>query len=254
VERVHELGVTGLAANLTVESTLVSDVTGRASDGFSAGIAIAPNVQDLVDAGSGQVRDSLVEAVDAHGIVVHESTVTIDSVWVRELGRGGRGLGISVQGHYFLDQPATGTIRRSLIEGASEVGLSVVGADVSIDKSIVRDTSTNSEGLLGDGIGASALGLSNMYGDYYDFRAASLDITDTFVQGNARVGVGAFGASVTMGGSLLDCNSIDISGEEYSGSPFAFADGGGNTCACADVSRPCRITSAGLTPPSPIGL
>jgi hypothetical protein len=50
----------------------------------------------------------------------------------------------------------------------------------------------------------------------------SISVDYSHVEGSARSGVSAWGASVALGSSQLSCNVFELNGEEFEGQPFVF--------------------------------
>jgi len=61
----------------------------------------------------------------------------------------------------------------------------------------------------------------------------------------------AFGATVNLGDTALECNRIDLDGESTEVGANALIDLEGNTCVCEGASAVCKVLSASLAPPSP---
>jgi len=80
--------------------------------------------------------------------------------------------------------------------------------------------------------------------------SASVDVTSSRIEDNARAGVGNFDAHVGLGTSALSCNAFDLDGEMFFGVPFSFADLGGNGCGCPEPAGACVARSSGLAPPN----
>jgi hypothetical protein len=55
---------------------------------------------------------------------------------------------------------------------------------------------------------------------------------------------------VHLGASRLECNVIDLNGEQYHNEHPTFEDRGGNTCGCGDTPTLCQVSSSTLEPPS----
>ena len=96
---------------------------------------------------------------------------------------------------------------------------------------------------ISDGIAAGS-GVSTA-----DTYLAEIDIRGSRIEGAPRAGVSSFAGRITLAGSLLWCNLIDLNGEDYMGIPSQFHDAGGNGCACNDDVRTCKVLSSHLEPP-----
>jgi len=65
-----------------------------------------------------------------------------------------------------------------------------------------------------------------------------------------RAGISNFWSSVTVGGTWLSCNAIDLNGEQLGSHGFDFEDLGGNVCYCNADVRTCKVSTSGLQPPA----
>ena len=69
------------------------------------------------------------------------------------------------------------------------------------------------------------------------------------IEDNARAGVLNFSGALTVQGSAIRCNAIDLDGEVHGEVAFDFSDGGGNTCGCGDAGPTCQVQSSALEVP-----
>ncbi len=206
--------------------------------------------------GNATVRASLIEHNRDAGLLVMGSEATIEGTVVRSTQPRASdqhgGLGISVQisclttaAGLECDPTARGsaTVLGSLIEQNHEVGFLVNGSDATIQSSAVRATAARvSDGLLGDGI--SVVGGAMV---------ASATITTTLIEDSVRAGLGVFGASASLDHSTLGCSAFALAGEVLEGQGFQVDDGGDNRCGCPEADGECKLVSAGLEPPEPLG-
>jgi hypothetical protein len=259
LERLHEVGIAASGAALTVQGTLVSDVASRETDGkwgFGISVELSP---DSIP-GSAVIRESLVERAHEAGILVYNADATIESTWIRDTQPSGPyvmqsgdyyfGRGINIEGRVFSDVPARATLDRVLVEGSPEAGLFAAGADVVVRQSIVRTTIGINDGIYGDGILAFAVPTDPYHLQATDWIPSSLEIHDSIVEDNVRAGISNFWSSVTVGGTWLSCNAIDLNGEQLGSHGFDFEDLGGNVCYCNADVRTCKVSTSGLQPPA----
>lgn len=248
VERTHQLGIASLGHELTVESTLVSEVSPRDSDGFMGrGIHIQPNIV-LGRPVTAKIKDSLIEHAHDCGVAAFAATLEMESTWVRDVLPsldGAAGKGIIVQGTVGQWE-ANALLQRVLVEDNAGIGVVALAADARIEHSIVRRTRPDDRGLYGDGIAASPLASITAV------REAGASITHSVVEDNQRAGVAAFGATISLEGLLIACNSIDLHGSTQLNIPHVYEDLGGNLCGCSEVTRACKVTSGELTAPNPL--
>jgi Protein of unknown function (DUF1565) len=200
-------------------------------------------VDDFYGPTSVVVKSSLVEQNHQVGVSVLGSDATIEASVVKGTlpnADGAFGRGISVQND--PGERAKITVRACLVEQNHELGVSVSGADATIEASVVRDTKANGDGTLGDGI-AVANGTAT--------------IQNATVSGNARAGVASFGSQVKILDTTLFCNAFDLNGETLNGAPASFGGSRGWRCTrrgaedCADTEDRCVVETAHLEPPPP---
>jgi hypothetical protein len=154
----------------------------------------------------------------------------------------GVGWGIDVQVHPETNVRSTARIEHSLVEKSTYGGVVALGSDVTLDSSIIRDTAMRpNDGAFGDGLLVAS-----------DPGAGSAVVSNVRLESNARAAISNFGASVTLGTSVLECNAIDLDGEPLGGASYDFQDEGGNVCGCAGNTVACTVLSSALSPPAPL--
>jgi hypothetical protein len=147
-------GVAVLQSDATIESTLIRDTQeggGYAGSGLIVGDDVSSGRSSLT------VRSSLVENTRGLGISAVFSDLLIESTVVRGTlalldGHGGYGIEIG-DGD---DDTSKVTIRGSLVEQNTEVGVLVGGADVLIESTTVRDNAPAGDGTGSTGIAFQA--------------------------------------------------------------------------------------------------
>jgi hypothetical protein len=194
------------------------------------------------------LRRMLVERHVESSIAVLASDAKLDDCVVRDtppnfVGEYGRGVTIQQ-----LDgSRAAATIAGTLLERNQESGIFVVGADASVTDSVIRDI-PGLNGVFGDGAAVTSLA-----------EPGSATLTRVLIERCNRTAISSFGGTVALEGAALECNPIDLNGEQYylfgegqfMRSPV-FDDRGDNRCGCADETHPCALRSVGLTAPGPI--
>jgi len=179
------------------------------------------------------------------GIVVFGSKLTVEATAVRDTQPTPEGLfgrGITLEADPTTEFVSDASIRASSIESSFEFGVLFFGSDGAVEDTVVKSTQPRvSDGLLGDGIAAVRTDHSS-----------TVEIHGSRVDSNARAGITSFGADVTFGTSVLDCNGLDLDGEDLN-APFALEDLGGNRCGCSDASHACQVLSLDLAAPGPVG-
>ncbi|MDC0685487.1 right-handed parallel beta-helix repeat-containing protein [Sorangium atrum] len=243
VEQNHDVGVIVFGADATIESTVVRATQPSAADGLEGrGIDVHSGVGTDKRA-SVTVRACLVEQNHVVGVLVSGSDATIESTVVRATqprADGTRGGGIGVQDSRGAGERARVSVRACLIEQNREVGVFVYGSDVTIDATIVRTTKARDNNTFGDGI---------------MIENGTASIQNSTIANNARAGVANFGSEVTILGTILACNAVDLNGETDDGSGASFDGSSGWQCTrpgtedCAETDDRCDVETANLEPP-----
>jgi hypothetical protein len=231
IQHNREAGIYALGAVLSVQDCLVADTAPQVADGsFGRGI----NLQGAAF----ELRRSVVRhAVEQGVLVAAESTADLEAVVVSDiesqLGTGRRGMGIAVQA-------ASLQLRDSLVVRTRSIGVAALDSQVTVERSIVRDTDAAADGLFGDGLVATLMETGSI---------PELSVTDSIVAGSLRAGVANFGSAVVIGRVSLECNTIHLNGEPAQGLDAAFTNLGGNWCGCGAEQVTCTQQSAALQPP-----
>lgn len=119
----------------------------------------------------------------------------------------------------------------------------MVGADATVESSIVRRTRAVPVFGFGDGLLVGALPNAGQ------LESGTLTVLDSVVEERARAGLSNFVADATLTSGWFDCNPIDLDLEPDPQHPGGFQDNGGNRCGCAQAEWACRVLSANLDPP-----
>jgi hypothetical protein len=243
IERSYEVGIFATASQLLCESTRVRDtVPSAATDRGGRGIVVQLDVTSGAR-GAGTVRTSLVENSFEAGVFAGASDLEVEGTLVRgtepSAVDGLTGRGITFEVYQPTGARSSGSVRHSAMEQNHEEGLCIIGSEVDIDNVVVSDTAPVAPGL-GDGISVAAFAAP-----------ASATIHGSRVEANARAGIAAFGASIVLGDTVLECNPVHLDGEDLAG-PFSFQDVGGNVCGCGGTAEACKVLSTELAPPQPL--
>ncbi|WP_437985174.1 right-handed parallel beta-helix repeat-containing protein [Sorangium sp. So ce117] len=245
VEQNHQMGVDVAGSDATIEATVVRATQPDAYGYTGWGISVASS-PDTGERASVTVRASLVEQNHFLGVFVEGSDATIEGTVVRATqpsadGMGGRG--IAVVSSPDIGEQTSATIRASLVEQNHEVGVSVSGADATIDATIVRTTKERDDGTFGDGIA---------------IKNGTVTIQNATITDSDRAGVANFGSEVTIFATILTCNAFDLNGETFNGRPASFDGSSGWRCTprgaedCAETEDGCHVKTANLEPPPPV--
>jgi hypothetical protein len=250
VERSRMLGVMVLGAQASIEATSIRDTMPNDDESFGYGLYIGAtgDINGLSSVrSSATVKASLIERSHVLGAFVYGSTALIESTVVRDTSptlAWLSGRGVAIQNEEGASERTSAMIRSSLIERSEEMGVSVIGADATIESSLIRDTVANAKGEFGDGVVVINLPSSE----------ATAHITGLRVEGSARAGLSNFGATVALGSSALTCSAFDIEGGTFADRAFEFENLGGNACGCPAPTESCEALSAGLSAPKPVDI
>jgi len=246
----HEAGAYLIESQGTFEGVVVRRTQPRASDqqyGWGMGIQGDPAAGAPATA---LVRSSLVEDCHDVGLLVAASDATLEGLVVRrtlpQASDAFFGWGVLIQVEPSGSAPAKAIVRGSFVDQSVETGLGVMGADATVDATIVRATATRAaDGAFGDGVTVTSVG----FGDVVV--PASATLTHMLVEQHARAGISNFGASVSLGASDSVCNTIHLNGEIFL-TPYTFQNLGGNRCGCPEaILDACAVQTSGLVPPDP---
>jgi hypothetical protein len=193
VEYNHKIGIFAAGSDLTVERTVVRD-TLPGDDGFGRAL----QVQDkpaVNQRGSGTVRTSSFERSVGAGIFVANSNALIENTVVRDTRGDQPSAGIAV-----VDAPGSRvdsvvTLRACLVEGSSIIGIDNEAANLTVDATIVRNTSAPEDESYGAGIAAFDTPGTD--------ERATLALTGSIVQGSGDIGVYVISSDAIVDGSIV---------------------------------------------------
>lgn len=191
------------------------------------------------------IRGYLSEQNSYAGLLVAGAEALVEGSVVRGTlpdGYGDYGRGIVVQPSGYFSHPdlATATIRGCLVEDNLDVGLHILGSEVTVESTTVRATGINPNGRYGDGIAVM---------HYLAPVRAILD--GVLVEGSARAGISNFGGAVELRSSSVACGKLPLSTQPYEGFADSFLDGGGNLCGCPEADGPCEVVLGAIAAPTP---
>ncbi len=241
-------GVFMRASDATIESSVVRDTQLQAvTKRFGRGVVFN---YDHVHGGAstGTVRASLIADNYSCGIDVTGSTALVEATAVKgtkpeDGGSAASGVRAAIAlpdsptaGRLFT--PASATVLFSLIEGIQGEGIIAVGAHVDLLGSIVRGGST-ADSRFGDGV--IVLGLS--------FADARAHVVGSRVESNQRAGLAAFGGALEIGGTVLQCNMLDMEIEDSFSRTSSIDKLANNVCGCPDAGGECHAYTGKVAPP-----
>ena len=248
VEKNHEGGVFGFGSDLVVEHSAVRDtVPGPTEPESGIGMAIYNDPLSGLR-GALSVLDCAIERNTSAGLLSMASDLTVERSVVRETRpatNGLKGRGLHAQQEIVADvEPSMVTVRETTIEQSAEFGVLINASNAILEDVVVRGVSADAHGRYGDGI--AVVGIVAMPG------AGTLELRRSRVEHATRAGVVAFGGSVRMVDTALECNGFHLDGEEFYGSNFAIQDEGGNVCGCQGETETCTVLTTMLEAPEPL--
>ncbi|MBW2453847.1 MAG: hypothetical protein JRI68_05030 [Deltaproteobacteria bacterium] len=240
LERHRLAGVVATGGVTLITRTVVAHNESQTADGlYGRGITCEPSLT-TTSRGEVHIAASKVDDNQEAGIAFFACDGTIDATIVRATRPRSsdqtRGRGINIQS-VPTGERGTAWIGYSLITENHSIGLLAFASNVTIDRATVRDTQPLADGRFGDGLLAMA--------------DAKLTVLGVRVDGNARAGIANFGSTVEIAQAKLECNPIQLNGEEVD-FPYVFHDLGGNSCGCDGQPDECKVQSIKLEPPGDV--
>jgi hypothetical protein len=143
IERSNELGVAVGGADLTIEDTLIRD-TLPSSSGTLGRALVVQSEPDTQATSNVSLRRSVIERSLDVGVFVLGGSFEMEHSVVRdtaaELSDGSNGWNLDLQDDPRTLVPATVSIKTSTIERGVDIGMFVVGTNLTMERSVVRDT------------------------------------------------------------------------------------------------------------------
>jgi hypothetical protein len=205
---------------------------------------------------------SRLDRLYAHALGSFGSDVEVEATSVSDIestAEGVGGIGFAIAFGYPWAAPATLTLRHSTVERTRSAAVMVLGADVLVDNTLLREIRSRPDGGFGDGVAAVSFFGGAIPDAIVPFWPATVTIARSRVEAAQRCGVSAFAATVSVAETQLECNPIDLDGEPLLADDgeeirYSFADQGANRCGCGLDSWECSVKSTGLTPPGAVGV
>jgi hypothetical protein len=248
IDRNHSHGVVAIGADATVEASIVRRTDSLTDQPLYSGLgygAYAAHAPGFDQRGAMTVHSSVIDDDTGVAVAISGSDATIEGSLMRNTrayaAEPSLGRGLQVQWDVASSSPGSAVVRASIVENNREVGVSALGAALTLEGSVVRNTLSNAlNDKFGDGVVVELVQ-----------GAGGATVTGSRIEGNARAGIANFGAGIVVSATAIDCNAIDLAGEtSLEGTPHAFTDSGGNSCGCAGATWTCRVLTSGLAAPS----
>jgi hypothetical protein len=197
-----------------------------------------------------EIADSLVAGCQGLGVSVTGSVVMERSRVRANVPSPDGTFGRGVEIHFDRASGAVSSavLRDVSIEDNHDIGLLVVGATAELDGVVVRRTRSRADGRYGDGLAVISPFL-DLDQPSQGLIPTTATLRGSTIEDNARAGVLNFSGSLTVQGSTIRCNAIDLDGEVHGEVAFDFSDGGGNVCGCGDAEPTCQVQSSALEVP-----
>jgi hypothetical protein len=242
----HDNGVLIVGSDARIESLTVIDTLPVAADqtaGRGLGIQnhVASASRPQISAFGIFIRNNYEQGIFTAGVdATFESIVVLDTL-PHQLDQM-HGRGIAIQDHPGTGERGNVSIAGSLISDNYDVGVFVVDSDATlVGVAVVNTLPRVFDGAFGDGIT-----IARTVSDTNAFISASRS------EQSARAGLSIFSAETTLGGTLIQCNAIQLAAEDILGIAPQFTDGGFNQCTCNEIDDECKALSVGLAPPTPL--
>ena len=242
VEASGRVGLYVGAADATIEATVVRGGTPPRSG--ARGVSLEDGDVSNLGAAVVTLRSSLVENVADIGILVSGSALTMEATRVRGVvpdeATQAFGRGVSLQPSP-AQRRSTMLLTGSVVEDTHELGVYVLGSDALVETTRVFGTHEAPGDRFGDGIAAAV----------HPTLPTTLAVERSRVEASARAGLATFGAPVSVGGTVFECNVIALAGQDVAASAFSLVDEGGNVCGCSGVSEACKVLVSEIAAPEP---
>ena len=152
------------------------------------------------------VRASLVEGTRGIGAYVRGSSATIESSVVRDVEATGANDGAAIAVLDASDGSRSQVeVRGSLVERAQRTGVTCLGSDLALERTVVRDTLTGAQGLLGRGVDARDSDASGA--------PSTVAISGCVIERNVESGIVAFGSEVSIEASVVRDTEAETNGK-----------------------------------------
>ncbi len=225
----HSIGVFVAGSDATIEASIVRD-TQPLGDGTNGHGFIVQEGAFTRQRGTLTLRASLVERNHHVGVAVFGADATIEATIVRDtqpLSSENSGMGIVVFDNEGSHARSRVTLRSSVVENNRYVGVFVVGSDVTIEATIVRDTQLNGDGQYGRGIVLQ----ERIYGERealphdgpYKRQRGALTLRTSLVENNHDVGVFVYGSDATIEATIV--RGTQPEGDGHSGDGIVIQPG-----------------------------
>ncbi len=215
----HEFGVYVSGSSLTMESSVIRDTLPQDEGERGRGISVH-DTDDGSERGSVTVRTSVIERNHDVAIFFIDSDGSIETSSIRDTlpNNDGKPAGIAVQSS--VGGSANVLIQSSVVERSHHKGIYVLGADITIEGTIIKDNGNQAGGwgllaMLGPGAAPPTVTVreSSFEGNYIDGIAASgatMTIEQTLISNTLAAQDGTMGRGVHVQDDLNTAGQYTI--------------------------------------------
>ena len=205
IERSANLGISVIGAAATVEATVIRDVLAR-YDGDCLG-ALHAAAGPAGDAPTSlTVRGSVIERSCGAGLLLSGAEGTMDSTVIRGTRADGANLpsALSLLPDLATSAAAAATVRDSLLEGNVGIGVSIFASQLTLERTIIRDTLPDASDQWGRGMDAESFPTVA--------RPSTVVLRGCVLERNRGVGLFLAGSFGTVESTLVRDTQLDESG------------------------------------------
>jgi hypothetical protein len=198
IEGNHDVGLVVVGADALIWDTLVRDTRPRVIDGEGGFGLVIQNWPETDVSADATVWSSIVEESVGHGIFVAGAHASIEGTVVRTVTPGfgtNGGRGINIQDNPVSGLRSTAEVKGTVIEHAHEAGVSLGGADATLEGIVVRDILPATSGIAGRGV--------NVQTDMATGERSNAILRWSVIERTHDVGVFVADADMTVEGTVI---------------------------------------------------
>ncbi|RLB57816.1 MAG: hypothetical protein DRI90_17535 [Deltaproteobacteria bacterium] len=202
-----------IGSDVSIDGSLIRDTAGSEQFGSIYGFGVLGHDSEQ----SGElpviaISGSVIEGTHQAGAYFAGGSATIDDTVIRDPRPDidlyyGRGL-VAFTSYYGLVEPAQVVVRGTLIEGASDIAVLVWDSDLTVERTIIRDTKPSAlDQSFGVGMYA--------YSDLPALPRAQATVRGSIIEGSRMAAFMSLGGDVTLDGVVLDATEVDLGFDRY---------------------------------------
>ncbi|AUX39975.1 uncharacterized protein SOCE26_013700 [Sorangium cellulosum] len=197
VEQNHQVGVYVYGSDAAIEASVVRDTQPGADGTRGWGIGLEDNAV-TGERASVSIVACVVQRNHEAGVRVYDSDAAIEATVVRDTQPnkdGMEGWGLLVEQRTDSGERASVTVRACLVDHNRYGGVVIVGADATIEASVVRGTLPSEDGRWGRGV--------NVQNGLRAGERASLAVRGCLIEKNHELGLYVHGSDATVEASVI---------------------------------------------------